>query len=465
MTKAGKTFVSGLLASCLLAVPGCASLQNSGPREFADDAELTAAAVQGSNAFALDLYRQVANDGDNLFFSPISISLAMGYAYRGADGQTAEQMADVMHYPAGPVDYLRAAGALDRQLSISGEGRELRSANAFWVHDDLQLQPDYVSDLSTEARGAFNRVNFTADPEAARQAINGWVAGETNDRIEELISEGVITPKTAAVLVNAIYWKADWLHPFSARATRQEPFFLADGTEIEADLMDQGGDFRGIERGSVKLIELPYAGEEVSMVAILPEEPDGLDQLERSLTAGRLESWLDALDEAEPSDTELTFPKMSLDWNADLVRVIERMGAPLPFSGRANFDRMALFPVTPDNLPIRTIGGMPTCGLTISNVIHQANIDVDEEGSEAAAATAVVMSGIILTSAQIPPPPPPFIFRADHPFMFLLRDNRSGAILFMGRLVDPRQEETDGPPPDLSPIPEVSPLEGCPARL
>lgn len=464
MTRVGKNLVSGLLATCLLAASGCASLRDGGPSHIADDAELTDAVVAGSNAFALDLYREVAEDGDNLFFSPISISLAMGYAYRGADGQTAEQMADVMRYPAGPVDYLRAAGALDRQLSISGEGRELRSANAFWVHDDLELQPDYMADLEAHARGVFNRVDFTADPEGAREAINDWVAGETNDRIEELISEGVIRKKTAAVLVNAIFWKADWLYPFTAESTRQEPFFLADGTEISTELMHQRNDFRGIERGSAKLIELPYAGEEVSMIAILPDDPDGIDQLERSLTAGRLERWLDVLDEAEPGDTELALPRMSLDWNADLVPVIEGMGAPLPFSGRANFDRMAQFPVTPDNLPTTTIGGMPTCGLTISNIIHQANIDVDEEGSEAAAATAVVM-GIIVTSAQRPPPPPPFIFRADHPFMFLLRDNRSGAILFMGRLVDPRQEETDGPEPDLSPIPEVSPVEGCLTKL
>ncbi|MEO0870982.1 MAG: serpin family protein [Pseudomonadota bacterium] len=421
--------------------------------------------AEGSNAFALDLYREVAKDGDNLFFSPASISLAMSYAYRGADGQTAEQMREVMHFAAGPEANLSGVGELDRMMNISGEGRELRSANAFWVHDDLKLEPDYVADLEQKASGAFRRVNFGDTPEAARKTINRWVSGKTEDRIEELIPPKVIRAKTAAVLVNAIFWKADWLKPFKAEATMEEPFFLADGTEIDAELMNARNEFRGIKRGSVKLVELPYKGEEVSMVAILPEKPEGLARLENSLTVGRLESWLEELSQAEPYDTVLTIPKMSLDWNADLKRVIEEMGAPLPFSKQANFDRMAKFPLDERGLPLRQIGGMPTCGLTITNIIHQANIDVDEKGSEAAAAT-VVMGAVIVTSARRgPPPPPPFIFRADHPFMFLLRDNRSGAILFMGRLVDPRQENTDGSPPDLSPIPEVSPAEGCPPKL
>lgn len=431
------------------------------------DAKVSAQDVaEGSNAFALDLYREVAKDGDNLFFSPASISLAMSYAYRGADGQTAEQMREVMHFAAGPEANLSGVGELDRMMNISGEGRELRSANAFWVHDDLKLEPDYVADLEQKASGAFRRVNFGDTPEAARKTINRWVSGKTEDRIEELILPDVIRKKTAAVLVNAIFWKADWLKPFKAEATKEEPFFLVDGTKVDAELMNARNDFRGIKRGSVKLVELPYKGEEVSMVAILPEKPEGLARLENSLTVGRLESWLDELGKAEPYDTVLTIPKMSLDWNADLVQVIDGMGAGLPFSAQANFDRMAKFPLDERRLPIREIGGMPTCGLTITNIIHQANIDVDEKGSEAAAATAVVFGAIVVSGRRsVPPPPPPFIFRADHPFMFLLRDNRSGAILFMGRLVDPRQEETDGSPPDLSPIPQVSPAEGCPPKL
>jgi serpin B len=422
--------------------------------------------ARGSNAFALDLYRKVAAERDNLFFSPASISLAMGYAYRGADGQTAGQLREVMRFPAGPEAYLRGAGRLDRSMSISGEGRELRSANAFWVHDDLALVPEYVADLESAASGAFDQVDFTADPEAAREEINAWVAGRTADRIEGLIPEGVIRKKTAAVLVNAIFWKADWLKPFAAEATREEPFFLSDGREIMTELMNQRGYFRAIERGSVKLIDLPYAGEEVSMVAILPDDPDGLGKLERSLSPRRLESWLSALDEAETGDTVLTLPKMGLDWNAGLKNVIEAMGAPLPFSKQANFNRMARFPLTEDGMPTRIIGGQPVCGLTITNIIHKANIDVDEKGSEAAAATAVVIGTIVITGGRRgPPPPPPFVFRADHPFMFLLRDNRSGAILFMGRLVDPEQDQTDGPAPDLSPIPTIPPGQQCPPKL
>ncbi|MDJ0979423.1 MAG: serpin family protein [Erythrobacter sp.] len=462
-------FISAFLAGGLIALlPACATAR-AGAATAADleaDAVSLEDAVEGSNAFALDLYREVAKDGDNLFFSPASVSLAMGFAYRGADGETAEQMARVMRYPGSPVSYLRAAGELDQTMNLSGEGRELRSANAFWVHKDLKLEPDYTADLEQKASGAFRRVDFTADPEAARKAINLWVAGQTEDRIANLIPPKVIRETTAAVLVNAIYWKADWLKPFRNEQTKTEPFTMSDGEKIDAELMNTRNDFRGIERGSVKLVDLPYKGEEVSMVAILPDRPDGLARLERTLSAGKLEKWLEELDQTEPRDTVLTVPKMSLDWSADLAKVIEAMGAPLPFSKQANFDRMARFPLTEDRMPTVTIGDKSTCGLTISNIIHQANIDVDEKGSEAAAATAVVMGTITVTSAKRgPPPPPPFIFRADHPLMFLLRDKRTGAILFVGRLVDPRQETTDGPAPDLSPDPVVSAAQGCPPKL
>jgi serpin B len=441
----------------LLAAPWLASCSdygsiNSGRGENQIGVEEVA---QGSNAFALDLYRKVANPGDNLFFSPASISLAMGYAYRGADGQTAEQMREVMRFSAGPEEYLKGAGALDQTMQISGEGRELRSANAFWVRDDLTLVPQYRADLAREASGAFNSADFGNDPEAARKEINAWVARKTNDRIEELIAEDVLNSLTAAVLVNAIYWKADWLKPFEANATKEEPFFLTNGSEVTAELMNLRTSFRGIKRGSVKLVELPYKGEEVSMVAILPDKPDGLARLEGTLTAKRLESWLEALGEAEPYDTILTLPKMSMDWNADLKTVIEAMGAPLPFSKHANFNRMATFPQAELS---------DWCGLKITNIIHQANIDVDEKGSEAAAATAVVIGGVVITSARRgPPPPPPFVFRADHPFMFLLRDNRTGAILFMGRLVDPRQEESEGPQPEKGPPERYRPP--CPDKF
>jgi len=443
----GLLFAASILANC--AGSGPANTTGTDVQIGVDEV------ARSSNAFALDLYREVVKPGDNLFFSPASISLAMGYAYRGTDGQTATQMRSVMHFPAGPEDYLRGAAELDRLMNISGEGRELRSANAFWVRDGLRLVPQFQADLEREASGAFNSADFGTDAEGARREINGWVAGKTNDRIEELIIEGVLNDLTAAVLVNAIYWKADWLIPFAAEETREEPFSLADGNEVETKLMNARKQFRGIERGPVKLVELPYAGEEVSMVAILPDNPAGLARLERSLSAKRLESWLQALDQAEPYDTVLTIPKMSMDWNADLKTVIEAMDAPLPFSKNANFDRMATFPQA--ELP-------GWCGLKITNIIHQANIDVDEKGSEAAAATAVVIGGVVVTSARRgSPPPPPFIFRADHPFMFLLRDKRSGAILFMGRMVDPTRDKSAGPQPDLSPPERLRPP--CPPRL
>lgn len=429
-----------LLACCLVTVAAFASAPGTAREGLPDSATGVASsdaarvAAEASNAFAIDLYKQVVTADDNLFFSPASISLAVGFAYRGADGQTASELQQVMHFPYAPAEHLRAAGALDRLTSLAGPGRELRSANALWVRQDIPLRPDYEADIAAQARAGLNRVDFKRDPEAARRDINSWVAGQTADRIDELIAEGMIKRDTGAVLVNAIYWKGDWQAPFSPEATKPETFFRLDGSELQTALMRQGSRFQVLQRRGVKLIDLPYKGGEVSMVVVLPDERDGLLRVEHNLSAPQLADWLEDLDRSEPRDTVLTLPKMSLDWNADLAEVMQAMGAPTPFTDDADFSAMAQLPVQG--------GDQREIGLKITNVIHQANIDVDENGSEAAAATAVVM-GIIVTGSRSPPPPPPFIFTADHPFLLLLRDKRTGLVLFAGRLVDPAQGAAD----------------------
>lgn len=446
-----------LLACCLAATSACASAgvvrEADNPRPSDEPAALTAHdAAEASNAFAIDLYKKVVEPDDNLFFSPASISLAVGFAYRGARGETASELREVMHFPGEPVEYLRAAGALDDGMDLSGSGRELRSANAFWVRRNIPLRPDYEADMAEHASAALYRTDFDSDPEKARKDINGWVADRTNDRIDELLVKGIITPATAAVLVNAIYWKGDWEIPFGADATTVAPFFKLRGTEVRAELMHQRARFQVLERGGVKMIDLPYSGGEVSMVVLLPQDSDGLPRVERNLSVRKLAGWLDDLDKAEPRETALTLPKMTLDWGVDLAEIMPAMGASTPFSRSADFSGMAQLPVP---------GGDPReCGLKIDHVIHQANIDVDEMGSEAAAATAVVM-GIIVTGSR-PPPPPPFVFRADHPFLFLLRDKRTGLILFAGRFVDPERTKSDGPSPKKEEIEVAS--GGCGGR-
>jgi serine protease inhibitor len=212
-------------------------------------------------------------------------------------------------------------------MSLSGPGRELRSANALWVRQDIPLQPDYEADMAAHAGAALHRVSsrWTRSFPARDQPL---VAGRTNDRIDELIAEGVITMDTGAVLVNAIYWKGAWHEPFSAEATRTEPFFKTGGAQAATALMNQQAYFRVLERGGVKVIDLPYEGGEVSMVILLPDNRDGLPRLERKLTPRQLGRWLEGLEEAAPLETILTLPKMNLDWNADLAKVMQAMGAP-----------------------------------------------------------------------------------------------------------------------------------------
>lgn len=426
-----------VLAGALMAIPQPGLAQ---PADEAEQAEFDAGptipavldaegkqAVEGINAFSLDLYLRTRKPSENLFFSPASVSTAVGFAFRGAKGATATQLKQVLHYSADPAPYLRANGAVLDTLNFTAPGRELKVANAIWTRTGMPLERDYVSDMAAFAKSGFNTVDFARYPEAARLTINRWVAGETRDRIAELLKPGIITPVTGAVLVNTIYWKGQWATQFAPAATRTEPFALLDGKKVSHPLMHQRANFQVLDRGGFKAIQLPYAGGEVAMVVLLPDEAGGLPHFEDRLTAAALAEIGAALGKAVPRETELTLPKLKLDWGSDFAETLKTMGAPLAFSDDADFSGIVKFPY-PGSAPWEK-------GLKISKVIHQAFLEVDEKGSEATAATAVVMDVIVTGARRGPPPPPPFIFRADKPFMFLLRDLRTGAVLFMGRYV------------------------------
>ena len=238
-----------------------------------------------------------------------------------------------------------------------------------------------------------------------------------------------MTNKTRAAVVNSLYWKGRWAAPFAADATKSGPFTGLAGRRTETRLMHQRGEFRTAERQGVRAIELPYVGGEVSMVVLLPDAPSALPQFERQLTGGDLARWVKALEDASARDTALILPRMSLDWRKDLVPTLESLGAALPFSDDADYSGITVEP-----FPGEVAGAK---GLTIKHVIHQTRLDVDEQGSEASAATAVLTDVVVSGLRRGPAPPPPFIFRADKPFLFLLRDRRTGLILFMGRYVAP----------------------------
>lgn len=390
------------------------------PADLGEDAR---AAVAGINRFSLDLYRQTIEPAENHFLSPVSVSLAMSLAYRAAGGATAEEMRRFLHYTAPPADHLRATAEVLASINFSQAGRELATANSIWIDKSVALRPDYLADTAGLAGSAVEQVDFRAAPDDARLEINGWVEGRTGGRIKHLLQPSHVTEDTRSVLVNAIYLKANWADQFSEAATRQEPFRQLDGAETMASLMHQTGYFQVLERDGVKAILLPYQGGELEMAVFLPNGARGLARFEAQLSPERLNAWFKRLAAAPSRNTELTLPRMHLSWGEDLAPALRAMGMTTPFTVDADFSAIA---VPRDE---RT--------LAIGAVVHKAYIDLDEEGSEAVAATA--LSTVVITGRR-PPPRKPIVFRADHPFFFVLRDRRTGLICFMGRFVKPERE-------------------------
>ncbi|HEX7751027.1 MAG TPA: serpin family protein [Novosphingobium sp.] len=377
-------------------------------------------AVKGINAFSIDLYRQTVDQPENHVISPASVSVAMSLAYRASGGTTAEEMRNILHFPAAPTDYLHATSGVLKSMNFKKSGRELATANAIWVDRSVILRPDYLHDTTGLAGSAIEQADFRGAPDAARQTINHWVEGRTNGRIRDLLAPPHVTPATRSVLVNTIYWKANWALPFENASTHKEPFRQIDGRRVQIDLMHQRSAFHVLERNGVKAILLPYEGGELEMAVFLPNSFKGLTDFEKRLTPDRLGDWLTRLEQAEARDTILTLPKMHLGWGKNLVPIFKTMGLNAPFGMDADFSAIA----TPADRGTLAIGA----------IVHQTYLDVDENGSEAAAATAVVAE-MVISGRRGPPPPPPFVFRADHPYFFILRDRRTGLICFMGRFV------------------------------
>jgi serpin B len=380
----------------------------------ADQAE----AVNGSNAFAVDLYGQLRRQPGNLFFSPESISTAFAMAYAGARGQTAAQMAKTFHFTL-PRERLQAAmGALLATMNAKHADYELRVADALWAQQDQNFLPRYLNLVQENYGADFHSVDFRSAPETVRGTINQWVERQTEDKINNLIAPGVLTPATRLVLTNAIYFKGDWVDQFKKADTKDEEFHLSDSRTIKAPMMHRTGSYRYYDGGSFQELELPYAGGDLAMVVLLPKEVAGLPALEHSFNARAADDWIDDLKPAPK--VILTFPRFTMTRRFELSGVLAQMGMPQAFSGAANFSGMT---------------GKP--GFKISAAIHKAYIDVNEQGTEAAAATGTVFQALAMRRRI--PEPPPIIFRADHPFLFLIRDTHSGSILFMARVADPAQ--------------------------
>lgn len=413
------------LPRLLLTVLGCigliASVGISPPVKpvNADKAtpEDKAAAARDSNQFALDLFGKL-DKNDNLFLSPASISTALAMTYAGARGRTAEQMAKVLHFQLEAKRLHPAFAALlwEMQDQSKPDGCRLNIANALWGHKDTHFLPDFLQQVKDNYGAGLQQVDF-AETEDARRTINAWVAQQTADKIKDLLHRGDISTQTRLVLTNAIYFKGDWLHPFEGNHTHDQPFHLTQARDVSVPMMHETEKFRHFtdEKKTFQLLELPYKDSELAMVVLLPAQVDGLAQLETKLDAESLAKWLQQM---RSTKVALTLPKFTMRSRLELAKRLAEMGMTAAFhDAEADFTGM-----TQDKPQ-----------LYLDAVIHEAWVDVNEKGTEAAAATAV---GI--RAAAAPAPEKLIVFRADHPFLFLIRDTRSGSILFLGRVSNPK---------------------------
>jgi serpin B len=401
----------------LLAAPG-------GTAWAASDPQVSAAAwpalVRGANAFAFDLYARLASRPGNLFFSPFSVHSAMAMAYAGARGSTARAIALAMRYPEAPQQlgpvYGALVGSIADQPWPSGwkPAVELHVANALWGQAGLPFEAGFTGGLARDYGAGLHAVDF-AQSGAARDTINRWVADETRGRIQEIVPPGGVGPGILLVLTNAIYFRGVWDAKFTKEQTRPADFRLLNGERVQVPTMHRllGADY--LETAEIQAVRLPYADRKTSLVILLPKRGAGLASLEQRLAAARVSGWLAEL---KSRPVEVFVPRFTFTDSFDLGSTLAAMGMGEALGRGANFSGIAR-----------------ADGVAISGVFHKTFLAVDEEGTEAAGATAVVLAGM---SPARPEPPPPVVFRADHPFLFLIRHDPTGTILFLGRVTDPR---------------------------
>lgn len=365
--------------------------------------------VRGNTEFAFDLYHALRGQDGNLFCSPYSVSTAVAMTYAGARGTTADQMARVLHFTLPPTLLHPAFGDLMQEVNgPQGRSYELYTANALWGQKGYVFQENFIATTREHYDAGVNEVDFVGLPEGARATINQWVAKQTHDKITELLPPGVIDRMTRLVLTNAVYFMGNWERPFDPRRTQDGEFHLSDKTTVVVPLMHHDSSFRHMRNGDVIALDLPYRGRDLSMILLLPSENTPLSDLEKKLTPDNLDVWVRAMN---PGRVMVTLPKFKVESQFSLETALSRLGMPLAFSTKADLSgigrRRALY---------------------LSDVVHKAYVDVNELGTEAAAAT-----GVGIRQEAAPPS-----FAANRPFVFLIRDNRSGSVLFLGRVMNPK---------------------------
>jgi serpin B len=395
-------------------------------------------AAKATNELAVDLHRQLATGDENLCISPYSIENALAMTFAGADGETRTEMARVLHFGT-ESDVPASFAALQHSLEgMSAKTAELAKqskkfggpsepitlniANRLFAQKGYAFREPYLSLVKQNFGGAFEPLDFIANPAGATQHINTWVADQTHDRIRDLIPGGALDKTTRLVLANALYLKAPWANEFSENATQSEPFHVHGSASVDVPMMRKTDKHFGYaKRDGYTAVSLPYTGDELQFLVLLPDDVNGLRALESKLTG----EMLGQRAKLQTRDVDLHLPKFKLEPpTMALAEKFEALGMKTAFDkpqGSANFDRMA--PRKPNDY------------LYISQIFHKTFIAVDEKGTEAAAATAVaMMAGTALRS----PPPPPIEVKVDRPFVYAIQHVPSGVCLFLGRVTDPR---------------------------
>ncbi len=380
-------------------------------KEIAEEQSNLQTTILGNTGFALALYQNLHKLDGNLFFSPYSISTGLAMTYAGARTDTQTQMAQTLHFLPDQKNLHPAFAHLEAILEEAGKKGhvQLRVANTLWPRIGYKFLKAFLT-LTKKFYGVrITQLDF-GDGEAARLTINTWVEERTENKIKDLIAAGVLDDSTRLVLVNAIYFKGDWADRFDPGLTAPAAFLTLAGGKVQVPMMTLKHTFKYAEDDGLQVLELSYAGGDLSMVVLLPRDVNGLAQVEESLDVKNLDNWRKNLQETE---VEVFLPRFELSFPFRLDDTLKSMGMENAFSTKADFSGMD-----------------GTRELYLGAVLHKAFVAVNEQGTEAAAATAVVMQTKALAIS-------PIIFRADHPFVFFIRENSTGSILFIGRVVDP----------------------------
>ena len=366
--------------------------------------------VNANNQFAIDLYQKInkqpAQSDKNIFFSPYSLSTAMAMLYAAAEGETKQQIQKTFHYPM-PAILNPNSAALYNQFNKPNPNYDLSTVNDLWMRQGLSPNQAYLDTVKRYYGGQVTNLDFASRPEPSRQTINKTIANHTKQMIPELLPEGSIKSSTAAVLTNAVYFKSEWAQPLALRNWEQ-PFYNLDGTTTDVNLMYGINHFDYMEDEKVQVVELPYKGDDLSMLIVLPKskEPVAIQKLVANLSTTQINQWTEQL---ENRKVFLIIPKFKLQESYQMESLLTKMGMPIAFGSRADF---SLF--------------NEEQSLAVDSIIHKAVVEVDEKGTVAAAATSIVITPISASyNAE---------FTADHPFMFMIKDNKTDAILFLGQV-------------------------------